>query len=72
MMTITKHTIIAIFVMAGLAGCMDQDPFGLGTRDIQGAYQLERWEDGATYYLKGPSNLSHQAWGAIEKDRLVS
>jgi len=51
---------------ACLAGCMDQDPFGLSTRDIQGAYELEQWEDGSTYYLKGPSHLSHQAWGAIE------
>lgn len=52
--------------MACLAGCMDQDPFGLGTRDIQGEYELEQWEDGSTYYLKGPSHLTHQAWGAIE------
>ncbi len=45
---------------------MDQDPFGLSTRDIKGEYELEQWEDGSTYYLKGPSALKHQAWGAIE------
>jgi Fe-S-cluster containining protein len=66
MKTITAHAIIALFVMVCLAGCMDQDPFGLTTRDIQGAYELEQWEDGSTYYLRGPSHLSHEAWGAIE------
>ncbi len=48
------------------ASCVDQDPFGLSTRDIKGEYELEQWEDGSTYYLKGPSTLQHQAWGAIE------
>jgi hypothetical protein len=38
----------------------------LSTRDIKGEYELEQWEDGSTYYLKGPSALKHQAWGAIE------
>ena len=48
------------------AGCMDQDPFGLSTRDIAGPYELEQWEDGVTYYIKGKSNVSNDAWGAIE------
>lgn len=46
---------------------MDQDPFGLRRRDISEAYQLEQWEEnGVTYYIKGPSNISNDAWGAIE------
>ena len=52
--------------MALFAGCTDQDPFGLSTRDIQGAYELEQWEDGSTYYLNGPSDLAHEGWGALE------
>jgi hypothetical protein len=47
-------------------GCMDQDPFGQTTRDIIGSYELEQWEDGQTYYLKGPSKISNEAHGAIE------
>lgn len=49
-----------------LVSCMDQDPFGLSTRDIQGAYELEQWEDGTTYYLRGPSHITSHGWGAIE------
>lgn len=52
--------------LLALAGCMDQDPFGLSTRKIRGPYELEQWEDGTTYYLRGPSHLAHEAWGAIE------
>lgn len=47
-------------------GCMDQDPFGQTTRDIIGSYELQQWEDGQTYYLKGPSKISNEAYGAIE------
>ena len=66
MKTITIRLVLAVIVMFLNVGCMDQDPFGQSTRDIKGAYELEQWEDGATYYLKGPSALKHQSWGAIE------
>jgi hypothetical protein len=66
MKIITIRAIIVVFVMMLQTSCMDQDPFGLSTRDIKGEYELEQWEDGSTYYLKGPSALKHQAWGAIE------
>jgi hypothetical protein len=33
-----------------LLGC-DLDPFGLQRRHVVGPYQLEQWEDNATYYL---------------------
>jgi len=66
MNTTANRVILIVAVMFSLVGCMDQDPFGLSTRDIQGAYELEQWEDGTTYYLRGPSNLTHEAWGAIE------
>jgi hypothetical protein len=33
----------------------DQDPFHLAERRIAGDYRLNRWEDGATYYLVTPS-----------------
>lgn len=45
---------------------MDQDPFGMTTRDIAGGYELQQWEDGETYYLIGSSDISSDAYGAIE------
>lgn len=57
---------IIVIVMMIQTSCMDQDPFGRSTRDILGEYELEQWEDGSTYYLKGPSALKNQAWGALE------
>lgn len=61
-----SRTLLFAFMAICLVGCMDQDPFGLRTRDIQGAYELEQWEDGTTYYLIGPSHLPSNGWGAIE------
>ena len=58
-----KHLMFIIALL--LVGCMDQDPFGLSTRDIRGSYELEQWEDGITYYLRGPSHLEG-GWGALE------
>jgi hypothetical protein len=66
METITIRIVLAVIVMFLHVSCMDQDPFGQSSRDIKGAYELEQWEDGSTYYLKGPSPLKHQPWGAIE------
>jgi hypothetical protein len=62
----TIRAAIVVIAMMVQASCVDQDPFDLSTRDIKGEYELEQWEDGSTYYLKGPSALKHQAWGAIE------
>jgi hypothetical protein len=45
---------------------MDQDPFGLSTRDISGSYELEQWEDGVTYYLQGPSENEFEGHGALD------
>lgn len=50
-----KRVVLATPLVAALVlavGCMDQDPFGLATRRIVGDYQLERWEDGKTFYLQ--------------------
>ena len=66
MNTITTRTILAAFAILFNVGCMDQDPFGLSKRHIHGQYKLEQWEDGSTYYLMGPSDQTHQPWGAIE------
>ncbi len=66
MKTTMIRTVLAAIVMFLPVGCMDQDPFGLSTRDIKGAYELEKWDDGYTYYLLGPSGPEHGGWGAIE------
>jgi len=45
-----------------LAGCMDQDPFGLAERPVAGGVSLEQWEDGETYYLTG---FDHDEGGGL-------
>lgn len=39
---------LAAFLVATVMGCSD-------TKSLPGDYKLERWEDGKTYYLLGPS-----------------
>lgn len=58
--------ILTLLVFNLQLSCTDQDPFGQSTRDVAGSYKLQQWEDGQTYYLKGPSKISNEAHGAIE------
>jgi hypothetical protein len=58
--------VFSLLALILLPGCMDQDPFGLSTRDIVGPYELRQWEDGKTYYLEGPSHMKGGGHGAIE------
>lgn len=50
-----------------LAGCWDQDPLGLASRDLPGPYQLEQsqWD---SYYLHGPGVPDDLSWvGGVER-----
>lgn len=58
--------LLSLLAVISLCSCMDQDPFGLSTRDIVGPYVLHQWEDGKTYYLEGPSHIKGGGHGAIE------
>ena len=60
-----RLSIITIFC-ALLVSCVDQDPFGLSTRDISGEFELEQWKDGTSYYLNGPSHLDSGGWGTLK------
>lgn len=62
---IMRHLLFVLTLLL-LCSCMDQDPFGLSTRDIVGPYELHQWEDGKTYYLEGPSHVKGNGHGAIE------
>jgi len=42
--TVNRALLFALMAIY-LVSCMDQDPFGLSTRDIQGAYELEQWDN---------------------------
>jgi hypothetical protein len=48
----------------GLAGC--NVDFGFACRRVAGSYCLERWEDGATYYLFDRSTRMEGGGGAID------
>jgi hypothetical protein len=41
-------------------------PFGGSERRIAGPYRLEQWEDGATYYLRGPGEDPDGGGGLLE------
>ena len=60
----TKQYLILILSFT-LAGCVDFDPFGTSTRTIIEPYEMLIWEDGATYYLSGPSHIEG-GWGALD------
>jgi hypothetical protein len=47
-----------------LAAC-DQDPFGLATRDVAGAYDLERFEDGSYFLVREGGDVAGGAIGGI-------
>jgi len=54
---------IGIAVLAVLAGCMDQDPFGVTTRRIAGPYELKRWDEGPVqYFVQGGSRARFSDW----------
>jgi hypothetical protein len=36
------------------------------TKRLPGGYELERWEDGTTFYLNAPGNNTRSGGGAIE------
>jgi hypothetical protein len=42
------RVLLAAFLLVTVVGCGD-------TKSLPGNYKLERWEDGKTYYLLGPS-----------------
>ena len=58
--------LFSLLVLISLSSCMDQDPFGLSTRDIVGPYELRQWEDGETYYLEGLSNVKVGGHGVLD------
>lgn len=47
---------LVAFLLATVVGCSD-------TKSLPGNYKLERWEDGQTYYLLGPSKQSEDLNG---------
>ena len=52
-----RIAIVAILVV--LVGCSD-------TKPLPGGYELERWEDGVTFYITGPGDSNQDGGGAIE------
>jgi hypothetical protein len=36
------------------------------TKSMPGGYELEKWEDGTTFYLNAPGNTTQNGGGAIE------
>ena len=55
---------LVAFLLVTVMGCSD-------TKSLPGNYKLERWEDGQTYYLLGPSKQSENIKGGGLVDGVV-
>ncbi|MGG7604378.1 hypothetical protein [Massilia sp. BKSP1R2A-1] len=57
--------LLAVSLLVAVIGCSD-------TKSLPGNYKLERWEDGKSYYLHGPSKLFEgQSGGGVIDGVLV-
>lgn len=50
MKSLAYRPFLVAFLLVTVMGCSD-------TKSLPGNYRLERWEDGETYYLLGPSKM---------------
>jgi uncharacterized lipoprotein NlpE involved in copper resistance len=54
-----RRIVALVCLLLTLVGCSN-------TKALPGSFELEKWEDGETYYINGPDGTKQDGGGAIE------